>query len=176
MQEFWVGHSTAAEFFWVYGVDDMIWKVSGQYLKSSNLRSTHLPLWLHSFGTRRLLNRATLSLPELVVSLCLFFFFPSFDPTCGICQFPGQGLNASHSCSIIWALTCCAGQGRCLRDNAGHITHCATAGTPCFHFVLMVPFTAKRLWKWERDFQEKHNLWAARKRPRRKRQGAGRND
>ena len=52
-------------------------------------------------------------------SFFLFFFFFFFGLICGMCKFPGQGLNPCHNCSL---------RHNC--GNAESLTHCITRELP----------------------------------------------
>lgn len=94
----------------------------------------------------------------------LFFFF--FSHANGICKFPGQGKNLSHSCDLCHSCgntrskpTHCPGPGanlHCHRDNAGTSTCCATAGTPP---TIILEFQAILNTKEKYNFKNKCNAY-----------------
>jgi len=80
----------------------------------------------------------------LIFIIILFWFYYIFfyGHTRHILKFPGQGLNLSYSCSLCHGcsspgfLTHCAGPG--IEPPAVRLlTHCATAGTPLFLFLIV---------------------------------------
>ena len=78
---------------------------------------------------------------------CIFtFLFISFSATPEM-KFLGQGLNLSHSCRLHLSYI----NTRCL-------THCATAGTPIFTF-LIVSFDAQKLLFIYLFIGCAHNMW-----------------